>query len=140
MRTAHWPSDGHDSGEGGECDEIWAYVYKKEAHKLPDEALDDSMGDVDQRFQMSTDGVAPYKSATTTTLGDRCDFAQVVKVYREDPPAERRYSPAEVTHAEKVPVTGNPNPAKISTSHITPAMEAGIASTVWTMEDLLSRA
>lgn len=28
-----------------------------------------------QRFQVSTDGFAPYKSAITTTLSDRCDFA-----------------------------------------------------------------
>src|SRR5579863_7942951 len=28
-----------------ECDEIWGYVYKKEAHKLPMEAHDDSIGD-----------------------------------------------------------------------------------------------
>lgn len=208
-----------------ECDEIWGYVAKKEAHKLPFEAHDDSMGDAycfvamertsklvlnfalgrrtqattdafieglrhataNQRFQLSTDGFKPYKSAITTTLSDRCDFAQIIKVYREDPHAERRYSPAEVSHAEVVPVMGNPNPDRICTSHIerqnltirmqmrrltrltnafskkwdnlwaayclhfayynfcrihktlrvTPAMEAGIASTVWTIEDLL---
>ena len=28
-----------------QCDEIWAYIYKKEAHNLPMEAHDDSMGD-----------------------------------------------------------------------------------------------
>jgi IS1 family transposase len=28
-----------------ECDEIWGYVYKKEAHKLPEEAHGDSIGD-----------------------------------------------------------------------------------------------
>ena len=42
----------------------------------------------------------------------------MIKVYREDPQAERRYSPAEVSHAEKVPVMGNPNPAKICASRI----------------------
>ena len=38
-----------------------------------------------QPFQISTDGFQPYKSAITTTLSDRCDFAQVIKVYTEDP-------------------------------------------------------
>jgi transposase-like protein/IS1 family transposase len=139
-----------------QCDEIWAYVSKKEAHKLPTEAHDDSIGDAycfvaierhtklvlnfalgrrtqattnafieglrhataPQRFQISTDGFPAYKSAITTTLGDRCDFAMLVKVYAENQENERRYSPAEVTHAEKVPVMGNPDPAKICTSHV----------------------
>jgi hypothetical protein len=52
-------------------------------------------------------------------LSDRCDFAQLVKVYAQAPEEERRrYSPPDVTHAEKVPVMGNPDPAKICTSHV----------------------
>jgi hypothetical protein len=71
------------------------------------------------RFQISTDGFQPYVSAITTTLSDRCDFAQLVKVYTQAPEEERRrYSPPDVTHAEKVPVMGNPDPARICTSHI----------------------
>ena len=54
-----------------------------------------------QRFQISTDGFKPYLSAITTTLSDRCDFAQLVKVYAEDPQGQRRYSPADFTHPEK---------------------------------------
>jgi hypothetical protein len=34
-----------------------------------------------QRFQITTDGFAPYISAITTTLSDRCDFAQLIKAY-----------------------------------------------------------
>jgi len=45
-------------------------------------------------------------------------FAQLIKVYAENHDNERRHSPAEVTHAEKVPVMGNPDPAKICTSHV----------------------
>jgi IS1 family transposase len=72
-----------------------------------------------QRFQISTDGFQPYLSAITTTLSDRCDFAQLIKVYTQDPEGQRRYSPPDVTHAEKVPVMlGNPDPAKICTSHV----------------------
>lgn len=135
-----------------------------------------------------TDGFQPYKSAITTTLSDRCDYARIIKVYRDNPEADRKYSPAEVSHTEKVPVMGNPDPDRICTSHIerqnltirmgmrrltrltnafskkwdnlwaayclhfayynfcrihktlrvTPAMEAGIASTVWTLADLLA--
>ena len=140
-----------------QCDEIWAFVGKKEAHKTPEEAHDDSLGDcycfiaierntklvlnfalgrrtqavtdifieglrhatARQRFQISTDGFQPYLSAIQTTLSDRCDFAQVIKVYSNaDPEGQRRYSPPDVTHTEKVPVMGNPDPAKICTSHV----------------------
>jgi hypothetical protein len=45
--------------------------------------------------------------------------AQVIKVYSNaDPEGQRRYSPLDVTHTEKVPVMGNPGPAKICTSHV----------------------
>lgn len=69
------------------------------------------------RFQITTDGFMPYKSAITTTLCDRADFAMLIKVYAENTD-ERRHSPAEVTHAERVPVMGNPDPKLICTSHI----------------------
>jgi IS1 family transposase len=140
-----------------QVDEIWAFVGKKEAHKLPMESDDDGIGDAycfvaierdtklvlnfalgrrnqattdafieglrastsPQRFQITADGFQPYISAITTTLSDRCDFAQLIKVYSNaDPEGQRRYSPADVTHTERVPVMGNPNPAKICTSHV----------------------
>jgi transposase-like protein/IS1 family transposase len=139
-----------------QCDEIWDYVYKKESHKNPWEAHNDSIGEAycfvaierntklvlnfalgrrDQkttdafieglraatshhRFQISTDGFQPYKSAITTTLDDRCDFAQLIKVYAENAEGERRYSPAEVSTTQKVPVMGDPDPEKICTSHV----------------------
>jgi transposase-like protein/IS1 family transposase len=209
-----------------QCDEIWAFVQKKEGNKAPFEAHNDGIGDAycfvaierytklvlnfalgrrsqattdafieglrhatsSQRFQISTDGFQPYRSAITTTLSDRCDFAQLVKVYTQDPEGQRRYSPPDITHSEKVPVMGNPDSAKICTSHVerqnltirmqmrrltrltnafskkwenlwaayclhfayynfcrihktlrvTPAMESGITSRVWTLADLLN--
>jgi IS1 family transposase len=71
-----------------------------------------------QHFQITADGFQPYVSAITTTLSDRCDFAQLIKVYAQDPEGQRRYSPPDVTHTERVPVMGNPDPAKICTSHV----------------------
>ncbi len=70
------------------------------------------------RFQITTDGFAPYRSAIPNTLGDRVDFAQLIKVYRATPEGERRYSPAEVVSTEVVPVMGDPDPKRIGTSHI----------------------
>jgi IS1 family transposase/transposase-like protein len=71
-----------------------------------------------QRFQITTDGFAAYRSAISTTLGDRVDFAQLVKVYRATPEGEHRYSPAEVVSTEVVPVCGSPDPERICTSHV----------------------
>ncbi len=69
------------------------------------------------QFQITSDGYAPYRSAITTTLGDRITgFAQLIKVYRGSREGEARYSPAEVQSVEVVPVAGNPDPDRICTS------------------------
>ena len=67
-------------------------------------------------FQLSADGFAAYPFAVEATLSDRCDFAQLIKVYRANSEGERRYSPAEVVSTERVPVIGNPDPKRICTS------------------------
>jgi IS1 family transposase len=67
-------------------------------------------------FQITTDGFSPYRSAITTTLHDRCDYAMLIKVYRSSQDGEARYSPAEVASTEVVPVMGQPDPERICTS------------------------
>ena len=54
----------------------------------------------------------------TTTLPDRCDFAQLVKVYAALREGEQRYSPADVVEAVPKPVMGNPDRKRICTSHV----------------------
>jgi hypothetical protein len=46
------------------------------------------------------------------------DFAQLIKTFGPSPEEPRRYSPPEIVHIEKVPRTGNPDPALICTSHV----------------------
>jgi IS1 family transposase len=67
-------------------------------------------------FQITTDGFSPYRTAITTTLGHRVDFAQLIKVYGASQEGEARYSPAEVKSVEVVPVIGQPDPERICTS------------------------
>ena len=67
-------------------------------------------------FQITADGFQPYKFAIPRMLGDRCDFAQLIKVYRAASEGEGRYSPAEVKSTEVVPVMGQPDPKRICTS------------------------
>lgn len=71
-----------------------------------------------EHFQITTDGFAPYRTAIPDTLGDRVDFAQLIKVYRASVEGEGRYSPAEVVDTEVVPVLGDPAPGRICTSHV----------------------
>ena len=71
-----------------------------------------------QAFQVSADGFSPYVSAIDSTLSDRVDFAQLIKVYRATPEGERRYSPAEVVSKEVVSAIGHPDPKRICTSHV----------------------
>ena len=139
-----------------QCDEIWGYVQKKESHKWPHEAHDDSVGDAycfvaierqtklilnfalgrrsqattnafieglrlataPQRFQLTTDGFAPYITAIDSTLSDRVDYGMLIKTYAAATEGETRYSPPEVVDTTKKPILGDPDAAKICTSHI----------------------
>jgi IS1 family transposase len=69
------------------------------------------------RFQITTDGFGTYTNGIPMTFGNQCDFAQLVKNY-ESSQTETRYSPAKIISTEKTIRFGNPDPAKICTSHI----------------------
>ncbi|MGF7074765.1 IS1 family transposase [Mucilaginibacter sp. 3215] len=86
---------------------------------------------LNNRVQISTDGLKTYKDAIKNNFGSKVDFAQIIKNYESDNPkgakryqqafdrsAEARYSPPKVTGVEKVYITGNPNPEHVSTSMI----------------------
>jgi transposase-like protein/IS1 family transposase len=70
-------------------------------------------------FQITTDGFKPYQHAVVMSLGaQHVDFAQLVKIYASNPEGEKRYSPAECAGTQKFVIYGQPNMAKVSTSHI----------------------
>lgn len=70
------------------------------------------------RFQVSTDGFKPYRTAIPASMPS-VDFAQIVKIYatKEDN-REAKYSPGEVIGTEKTTCCGIPNEARICTSHV----------------------
>ena len=73
----------------------------------------------DGNFQINTDGFVPYKDAVVHSLGaQHVDFAQIVKIYRNDPEGHKRYSPGAFVACSKVAVFGKPDLKKASTSHI----------------------
>ena len=70
------------------------------------------------RVQLTTDGHKAYLEAVEGAFGVDVDFAQLVKLYGEAPEAEKRYSPAQCIGCRKTRVTGNPDPAHVSTSFV----------------------
>src|ERR1700676_4030237 len=75
-------------------------------------------GATEGRFQLTTDGFDGYPNAVETRLGARVDFAQLIKTYGNDMSDERRYSPPAIIGAEKRAVYGDPDEARVCTSHI----------------------
>ena len=70
------------------------------------------------QFQVTTDGWKYYPAAILQCLGDRVDFSQLIKVYGPSAGEEHRYSPPRVIDAVAKPVFGDPDPARICTSHV----------------------
>ena len=98
------------------------------AHDLGKRAMGDTIRfmrkladatNAEQRFQLTSDGFKAYPYAVAEALGDRVDYAQLVKIYTmESREAERRYSPPRMAEAIPTPVYGDPDERKICTSHV----------------------
>ena len=83
--------------------------------------MDDLRARLDDRPQVSTDGLKAYVEAVDGAFGGDVDFAQIIKTYGSGDPgveAARRYSPATCTGIEKNPVWGAPDMRKANTSHV----------------------
>lgn len=83
--------------------------------------MDDLRRRLATRVQLTTDGHRAYLEAVEEAFGADIDYAQLVKLYGE--PAdrktpERKYSPAECTGSRKVWISGEPDKALVSTSHV----------------------
>jgi IS1 family transposase len=83
------------------------------------EVMQDLVGRLSNRVQITTDGLKAYVSAVEEAFGGDVDFAQLHKIYAAAPNGpETRYSPAECTGCEKRVVTGNPDAKHVSTSYV----------------------
>jgi IS1 family transposase len=149
--------------------------------------LQDVAGRLSNRIQLTTDGHKMYLLAVPDAFGNQIDYAQLVKVFGDNPEGQKRYSPAQCLGTQRVEVIGNPDQAHISTSfverqnlnmrmnmrrftrltnafskklenhiamialfhmhynfcrvhqtlRVTPAMEAGLSSHVWSVQELV---
>lgn len=69
-------------------------------------------------MQLTTDGPKICLTAVVDAFGADIDYAQLVKVFGNDPEGQKRYSPAQCLGTKKEAVIGTPDPAHISTSYI----------------------
>lgn len=73
------------------------------------------------RFQLTTDAFQPYRTCAKAALGDRVDFAQLMKLYagnKWDLGPDHRYSPPICSGIRTYVRSGEPDPALISTSYV----------------------
>jgi 3-methyladenine DNA glycosylase/8-oxoguanine DNA glycosylase len=59
-----------------------------------------------------------YLNAVVDAFADDIDYAQLVKVFGNDPEGQKRYSPAQCLGTKKEALIGSPDPTHISTSYI----------------------
>ncbi len=71
-----------------------------------------------KRIQLTTDGYKIYIDAIDNAFGSEIDYAQLIKVYGQEPESEKRYSPAECIGIEKHIIQGNPDDKLVSTSYV----------------------
>lgn len=69
------------------------------------------------RVQITTDGHKPYLPAIADAFGCEVDYSMLVKMYGRATGIEHHYSPPVCTGCTSMRVSGNPDPAHISTSY-----------------------
>ena len=85
------------------------------------EFMDDLRARLANRVQLTTDGHKTYLEAVEGAFGGDIDYAMLVKLYGEPTGQkghERKYSPAECTGSKKIKISGEPDKALVSTSHV----------------------
>jgi IS1 family transposase len=126
-KEAHARQDQKEEGKG----DAWTWVAIDADHKLVitwlvgdrnEDCCRDFIGDLadrlDNRIQLSSDGLGIYNKAVKLAFGANVDYGQIIKVYGEDFAAEKRYSPAICTEIKTKAITGDPMDSLISTSYI----------------------
>lgn len=113
------------------CGDVWTFVAIEAQTKLviswlvgrrdagcATEFLQDVEKRLSNRIQLTTDGHKMYLNAVIDAFADEIDYAQLVKIYGNDPEGQKRHSPAQCLGADKIEVLGSPDPKHISTSFV----------------------
>ena len=70
------------------------------------------------RVQLTTDGHRMYLEAIEHAFGQDIDYAQLAKMYGQEPESDKRYSPARCIGTDRHVVQGNPDIKAVSTSYV----------------------
>ena len=92
-------------------------IGPRDGHSAYDFMMDLADG-LARRVQLTSDGLNVYPGAVDDAFGADVDYAQLVKLYGQPSDPDTRYSPAVCKGAVPTPVTGDPDPAHISTSYV----------------------
>jgi IS1 family transposase len=82
------------------------------------EFMQDVASRLKYRVQLTTDGWRPYLNAVEDSFGSQIDYATLTKIYGGPSSEEKRYSPAVCIDCIPKVITGEPDPAHISTSYV----------------------
>jgi IS1 family transposase len=81
--------------------------------------IEDLASRLSNRVQLSSDALRAYEGAVERAFGSQVDYGSIFKTFSHSELAEqRRYSPPDVMHVKRTPVTGSPIVDLISTSHV----------------------
>ena len=82
--------------------------------------MEDLAGRVAERMQLTTDGLRFYADAVEHAFGANIDSSVLVKMYGNDGAQgnQARYSPAECTGTQVIPISGRPKAEHVSTSYV----------------------
>jgi IS1 family transposase len=117
--------------EAGVCGDVWTFTAIEAQTKLviswmvgrrdagcATEFLRDVESRLLNRIQLTTDGHKMYLTAVPDAFASDIDYAQLVKVYGNDPEGQQRYSPAQCLGTRRDAIIGSPDPDHISTSYV----------------------
>ena len=96
-----------------------AFKVGKRDNATANAFVEDVAARMNNRVQISTDGLRAYVEAIEASFGADVDYAQIVKTYgREEASDNRRYSAPEFVSSEKKVISAGPDVDLISTSYI----------------------
>lgn len=120
-----------EKAEAGVCGDVWTWTAIDAQTKLipcwligqrdaiaARDFIEDLASRLASRVQLTTDSHKPYLTAVDRAFGEEIDYAQLVKIYGADVEGQKRYSPAQCIGTRVAPISGDPDPTHISTSHV----------------------
>ena len=99
---------------------IPCWLVSDRSHEAAVEFMMNLVGRLENRVQLTSDGLNAYIGAVEEAFGMDVDFAQLIKTYgpsQGQNETERKYSPGEVSAIKKYEIMGNPDPDLVSTSY-----------------------